>query len=477
MFMNIIGINQSGHVSSAILIRDGKPVCGGAEERFNREKNSRKFPINAIKFILKDQNLKISDIDYFATGWNPAINIAKFDNAFSTERARYRGEYLYSVPNFLLQLYGNKESKYTFQKISLFGKDCDIYFINHHDAHAAGSFFCSSFKKAAILTADGFGERQCTTFRVGQGNEIKMLRYDEFPQSVGMLYSTFTDFLGFEVSSDEWKVMALGAYSNENNPYYEKMRRLVNLKKDGEFEIDLTYFDYYNFYKGSYFTQKMVDLIGKPRKKDEELEQRHYDIAAALQQITEEILTHFLSWLHEKTMTENLCVSGGVFMNSLFNGRIIKKSNFKRVYISSMPDDSGISLGAAMYLHHCILNNKNEYFMKEHNYFGPEFLNEEIKNILEKYKIKYEVLKEPGKTAAKLISEGKIIGWFQGRMEFGRRALGNRSILADPRDPKMKDKVNMTIKYREPFRPFAPSVLQEHVDEYFVTNANGKSAC
>lgn len=470
--MNIIGINQSGWISSALLIKDGKLVCGGAEERFNREKLSRKFPIKAIKFILKDQNLKIEDIDYFAVGWNPGINISKFNGAFSSEKARWRAEYLYSVPNNLLQLYDNKNSEYVFQKIKILGKECNVYFINHHDAHAAQTFFLSGFKKAAILTVDGFGERQCTTFRSAEGNKIRMLGSDEFPQSVGMLYSTFTSYLGFRPDSDEWKVMALGAYSKENNDYYEKVKGLVEFKNNGLIELDLNYFNYYNFDKEGYFTPKLVELLGKPRKKDDELEKRHYEIAAALQQVTEEILVHFLDWLYAKTKIKDLCVSGGTFMNSLFNGKIIKKSRFDKVYISSMPDDSGVSVGAGLYLYYCILGNENKYFEKEHNYFGPSFTNEQIKKVLDKYKIKYKELKDTEKVAAKLVSEGNIIGWFQGRMEFGQRALGNRSIIADPRDPKMKDKVNMTIKYREAFRPFAPSVLYEHVDEFFETNGD-----
>lgn len=464
--MRIIGISDDMFISSAALIEDGKVISAIPEERLTREKQTRKFPINALKYCLKEGKCKIEDIDYIAASWNPGIYFEKFHPLLSGRR-RFKGECLYSVPDYLFTLYDKKEVEYVQQNIKLLNSNCKIYFITHHRAHAGNGFLLSPFEESAILTADAQGEFESATFGYGKGNKIEVFQSILCPQSLGIYYAAFTEFFGFKSFSDEWKVMALSAFTGSNNKYYKILKEVVKLLPEGKYELDLTYFNGYIHEQPNLYTKKFVEVFGKSREKKEELTERHYEIAAAMQKRIEDALFHMMDWLWQKTKSKNIVCSGGCFMNSVFNGKIIGNSKFENVFISSCPDDSGNAKGAALYLYNHILGNKDRYRM-EHNYFGPEFSDDEIKLTMDKYNIKnYTHVRDIEKYTAGLIAQGKLVGWFQGRMEFGQRSLGNRSILVNPQKAEMKDRVNKAVKYRESFRPFAPSVMEEYAAEYF----------
>jgi len=470
--MRIIGLLSQFVISSAVLLRDGAIVAGAAEERFNREKMSRKFPHAAIDYCLKKDGIAIDDVDYIAVGWNPGVHIRSYNRRFS-ETFRWHAEFLYNIPNSILRHRIDKRIPWVEQIFKHIKGETKIIYVTHHLAHAANGFYLSPFREAAILTADGRGEDETAFFGTGKNNKITEIKTITNPQSLGNFYASGTQLLGYVPESDEWKVMALASYGSLNNEYYKKFKRILKLLPDGTFELDLTYFDYYLHDKSCYYSPKFTKLFGDARKADGPLLRRHYEIAAALQQITEETLSHMLRWLYKKTKQKNLVVSGGVFMNSVFNGKIRKLTPFKNIFISSCPDDSGISIGAAAYVHHDILGLPR---MKpqEHNYYGPEYSEAEIKEAIKKYKLTARRIENIEKHAATLLNDGKIIGWFQGKMEFGQRALGNRSILADPRREEMKDLVNRSVKYREGFRPFAPSVLEEKVSQYFECDSKDR---
>lgn len=464
--MKILGINSDIWITSACLLQDGNIIAACPEERLNRQKLSRDFPRKSVDFCLKEAGCTIRDVDYVVLGWNPGMHINVLNSRFSSF-SRWRGEQLVSVANQVLAMNPGSRVYNILQEFQLENSRLKIVYVDHHKAHA-GLFFVSPFERAAILTSDGRGEHDTVTFCVGESNTIKEIKRMIYPTSLGMLYGTVTQFLGYRRDSDEWKVMALYSFyvGKGENPYLPKMRDLVRILPEGEFELDLNYFGYYLYDFPTWYSSKFVDKFGPPRKKEEEITERHYQIAHALQVIFEEIMVHQLNWLYEKTKLPNLVVSGGAMMNSVFNGQITQKTPFERVFVSPCPDDSGTSIGAATYFYNHISGKTNRTEMV-HNYYGPCYSSDEIKNELDKYKLKYRYIEGIETFTAEKLSEGKIIGWFQGKMEFGQRALGNRSILADPRDPRMKDKVNASIKYREAFRPFAPAILQEYVEEYF----------
>ena len=463
--MRILGIGPEVWISSAALIQDGVVVAGAAEERFDRQKTSRKFPRQAIRHCLQTAQCAFEDVDYLAVAWNPAKHMRSYNYRFS-DATRWRAELLTSIPNNALQLCADKEVDHVQQDFVGADHTTKIVYVTHHLAHAASAFYLSPFQDAAVITVDGRGEDQTAFFGLGSKNKITNLQTIAFPHSLGLVYSAVTDFLGFKAHVDEWKVMALASYGTRDNAEYDKLKKILILKEDGSFEFDLSYFNYYLADQTVLYSPKFVGMFGGPRQEDEELTERHYAIAAALQQVTEEVLVHMLRWLYEQTKMENLVVGGGVFMNSVFNGKIRELTPFKNVFISSCPDDSGVSVGAAAYVYHDILGLPRMQTPTD-NYWGPEFSDATIKETLEKYKLTAVRMPDVESYAARLLQEGRIIGWFQGKMEFGQRALGNRSILASPTIAEMKDLVNRIIKYRESFRPFAPSVLEESVAEYF----------
>ncbi len=461
----IIGLSIGYNTSSALLL-NGDIAFAVEEERLIREKRTRKFPIRGVQEALKRSGLGLGDVDAFAVAWNPAINLEPFNLAQSL-RTRYMGEFLYSVPNYLMTLKDDNAALLTQQVVEFMDQEnLNIYYVTHHLSHAA-TFFFSPFEKAAIMSIDGFGEKDCVLFAEGKGNQLRTLWTQEFPHSLGSFYSAMTEFMGFKPDNDEWKLMGASSYGDRNR-YYDKLRQTIHLKESGGFELDLSYFNHYQFHRPLLYSPKMADLLDlQPNERNKSLTQDYYDLSAAAQRLTEEVYFHLLRHLHELTGLDDVVLAGGVVYNSVANGKILQETPFKNAFIPPVPDDSGGALGAAFYMRHQVWKQPRDYVMTS-NYFGPGYSDDEIEAQLKTLKLSYVGLDDPAQSAAELVAAGKIVGWFQGRLEFGDRALGNRSILADPRDAGMKDKVNNTVKYREPFRPFAPSALADKIDEYFI---------
>lgn len=473
--MKILGISCYYHDSSAALLIDGKVVSAVAEERFTRKKHDSSFPINALNFCLSENNLTIEDIDYVAFYEKPVLKFERFLKFITAGFPKTFWQFISFAPSWLKEkilILQTIRKKLKYKK--------QVFFIEHHVSHAA-SFLVSPFDEASILVVDGVGEFATTSYGYGRGNKIDIRKEINFPHSIGLLYSAITAYLGFSVNNSEYKVMGLAAYGEKDknkNEYYEKLKKTINMKDDGSFELNMSYFDYQ--YGRRMCSRKMFDLLeGKPRKKDEEVKTRHKDIASALQMITEEVLVKMLNNLHKEFPFDNLVFAGGVALNSVFNGKILKNTKFKNVWISPDPGDGGTSIGCAEYLYYHILNEPRLNYLRS-AYLGPEFSNQQIKKILESKKVKYKEFNsqdEIVKETAKLIFENKIVGWFQGKMEFGPRALGNRSILANPLNKDMQNILNLKVKHREEFRPFAPVVLKEDMDKYFECDKNFQIPC
>jgi len=464
--MYVLGLSCFYHDSSAALLKDGKIVAAAQEERFTRKKHDTSFPINAIEYCLKSQKIDIDDIDYVGFYEKPLL---KFERVLY----QYLETFPWSYRNFLsllpswfnekLRIMKSIRKKLKYKK--------DVLFVEHHLAHAAGSFLVSPFEKAAILTVDGVGEWTTTAYGIGNKNNIELLKEIKFPSSLGLLYSTITAYLGFSVNNSEYKVMGLSPYGNMNkktNPYYKKLMETIDVKEDGSYRMDMKYFIYH--FKNRMTSKKLCTLLGGPiRKGESKITEKHKDIAAALQLITEEVMTKMLSNLYKKTKCRNVVLAGGVALNSVYNGKILKNTPFKNIWAQPDPGDGGTSIGVACYIYNSVLNNPRNYQLKDAS-LGPEFSVEEIREFLDTNKIKYSKFKNENELiekTSKLILENKVIGWFQGRMEWGPRALGNRSILSNATNPKMQEILNLKVKHREKFRPFAPVVCEDDALKYF----------
>ena len=464
----VLGINASGFISSACLIKDGKIVAAAPEERFSRIKKDQSFPHNAIKYCLKEENIKLEDIDVISSGWNPSHYMDRTSRGI-WQTFRDKGLFVHYIVNEI----GSSEYSPSIQNIEQDiefknGKKIRFEYVDHHVAHASYSFCFSGLKSSLVLVLDGFGEIDAGGLFKFNEKSYETLARAKFPHSVGMVYSTFTQFLGFRPNYDEWKVMALAA-SGKSEKYKDKIKNIFKIGEKASnslVEVDLSYFDYLNFFTPNFYSQKFCDVFGEPRKPDETLTQEHFDLTCALQEVVEEKVLELINTISKKYPEEdNLCLAGGFFMNSALNGKISSQTKFKNPNIGPCPDDTGISVGAAYDSARKISNvNHEKYF---HNYFGSKFSNDEIKHDLEISKIQYDVLGNYFEDAAKNLVEGKIVGWFKGRSELGQRALGNRSILASPILPTMKDTINKFVKFREEFRPFAPSILEEYREEFF----------
>lgn len=458
--MYILGISCFYHDSAACLLKNGKIVAAAEEERFSRNKHDESFPNNAINYCLEEGNIKVNDLEYVAFYEKPFLKFKRIiESHVSTFPKSYKS-FLKSFPIWLKKkLYLKKIIR---DKLDYKGR---IVFPEHHISHAASSFLVSPFKKAAILTIDATGEETTTTKGVGIKNEIRLTHEIKFPHSIGLLYSTFTAHLGFKVNGGEGKVMGMAPYG-EPVYYDEIMNKLIDVREDGSFKLNMDYFSYH--YTDRMYKDKFLDLFGEPREKDrDDFDERHANLAASIQKVTEEILMKIVNELYEETKMKNLCLSGGVVLNCAANGKIERNSSFKNIFIQGAAGDDGGALGVAFYTYNTLLGNKRKFVM-DNLYWGPSYSNEEIESFLEKNGIlhtKYnrERLLE---VVAEEISNKKIVGWFQGRMEFGPRALGNRSILADPRKKEICDIVNKNIKFRESFRPFAPTILKERGNDY-----------
>ncbi len=457
--MYILGISAFYHDSAAALIKDGQVIFAVEEERFTRIKHDNVFPLQAIKACLSYKNLSINDIAYIAYYEKPLLKFERILQTFVETYPFSLKLFLKSIPEWIGEKI--KVQHILRKKVGYKGK---VFFIPHHLSHAAAAFYSSPFKESAIITIDAIGEYQTTALWQAKNNDIMLLKSMSFPHSLGLLYSTFTAFLGFRVNEDEYKVMGLSAYGKAT--YKDKMHRIINMKNDGSFHLDMKYFSFRESFQ--MWSKKFEKLFGRPRKPDDIISQRDKNLAASIQQAIEEVYFKILNYLYGLTKSQNLCMGGGVALNALVNGKIYKKTLFKHVYVFGAAGDSGGAIGAGLFTYHSILGYTKRIQINN-LYFGSSYGNDEIEAIFRNYNIRYQRIDNEDELLDKvvsLLSHGNILGWFQGRMEFGPRALGARSIIAKPNPRFMKDKVNK-IKIRELFRPFAGSILQENVHEYF----------
>jgi len=485
--MYILGISCYYHDAAAALIKDGKLVAAAEEERFTRVKHDFDFPDNAIKFCLDLAGLTSQDLDYVVFYEKP---FHKFERILMTTLQNFPRSWNVFRESMITWL-GDKLWVKSHLKDRVNIEEKRILFGEHHLSHAASAFYPSPFEEAAILTVDGVGEWTTATFGEGKGTEIKLNKEIKFPHSLGLLYSAFTAFLGFKVNNGEYKVMGMAPYGEPK--YADKIyKNLIEVSSDGSFWMNMDYFSYHYSDERAYST-KFEDLFGKPRDPEMNfftshtrypsyfgekpsdyqelcLANEHYaDIAASIQLVTEEVLLKLVRSLHKKTGKKNLCIAGGVGLNSRANGRILRETPFEQIFIQPAAGDGGGALGAAMHVYHGLLG-KPRTFVLEHAYWGKEYSGEEIKEFLEANNVSHEYYTDSERLFDRAVDDlvdGKVVGWFQDRFEWGPRALGNRSILADPRSEEMKDLVNVKIKFREPFRPFAPVILEENVEDFF----------
>ena len=470
---NIIGISCYYHDSAAALIQNGIVLNAIQEERLTRIKHDNSFPINSIKEILRINELNLSDIDHIVFYEKPFVKFERLMDTYVSFAPRGIKSYLKSMPLWISEKLFQKKNMInqlnSIEKIKKIEKK--IKFSEHHLSHAASTFYPSPFKDALILTIDGVGEKVTTSVAIGKGPNIKIIKEIHFPHSLGLLYSSFTHFLGFKVNDGEYKVMGLAPYGK---PLYKDLiyNELIDLKEDGSFRLRMDYFEFATDLK--MIGKKFEDLFGsKIRKANEKINQFHMDVASSIQDVLEQIILKLIINLKKDFPNiDNLCLAGGVALNCVANGKIIESKIFKDIWIQPASGDAGGSIGAGLaYWYKNYSNNENN--VKKINYFDPrlgtEYSNEKIEQVFKKFHANYKYLEDSEliKETANLLSEKKVIGWFQDKMEFGPRALGSRSIIADPRDQFMQKKINMKIKYREGFRPFAPMVLEDYVKNFF----------
>jgi len=465
--MNILGISAYYHDSAACLVRDGKLVAAGQEERWSRKKHDFRFPTQAARFCLKEAGLKTRDLDLVAFYDKPFLKFERLLESYLAFAPAGLQSFMMAMPLWLRQKLWLPEVI----KKSL-GYEGRVVFCEHHESHAASAFFPSPFKEAAFLTLDGVGEWTTTSYGLGRDNRINILAELHFPHSLGLLYSAFTYFTGFRVNSGEYKVMGLAPYGQ---PRYVDLilDKLMDLKEDGSFKLNMRYF---NYCQGLTMTnRRFADLFGgPPRKPESKLTQREMDLAASVQKVTELVIMRTAAHVHRQTGQKNLALAGGVALNCVANGLLLKKGPFERIWIQPAAGDAGGALGAALFAWHQYLDRPREVDpdlldAQAGSYLGPRYTGAQIQRYLEAHNLPYTRLapeEVPGRVAD-LLAQENVVGWFQGRMEFGPRALGARSIIGDARSPKMQSTMNLKIKYRESFRPFAPSVLAEAAGQYF----------
>ena len=468
---NILGVSCFYHDSAACLIQDGRIVAAVQEERFTRKKHDFEFPTNAINFCLKEGKITRKDLGFVAFYEKPFLKFERILETYLAYAPFGFRSFIRAIPLWI---------KHRLWIPDLIRKELDfegkIIFPEHHESHAASAFFPSPFESAAVLTADGVGEWTTTSFGSGRGNQLSLDWEIRFPHSLGLLYSAFTYYTGFRVNSAEYKVMGLAPYGE---PKYVDvvLKELIDLKEDGSFKLNMKYF---NYCAGLTMTNRRFHKLfgGAPRKPETKLTQRDMDLAKSVQVVTEKVMLTIVKHVYRVTRQENLCLSGGVALNCVANGRILRESPFKRVWIQPAAGDAGGALGAALVVWHRYLDQprkteKND--LQSGSFLGPIYSDSEIDEILKKYDAVSERCsnqKELVEKVAYLIDKGNVIGWFQGRMEFGPRALGARSIIGDARNEEMQSRMNLKIKFRESFRPFAPTVLEEQASEWFEFNGS-----
>jgi carbamoyltransferase len=484
--MNILGVSCYYHDAAAALLQNGQLIAAAEEERFSRVKHDFGFPVQAIKFCLESGQIRSEDLDYVVFFEKP---FRKLDRILASVLQTYPQSWAVFRESMISWIIDKMWVASTLQ--SELGIDrSKVLFSEHHLSHAASAFLCSPFDEAAILTVDGVGDWVTATCGVGKGNDIRRTKHIEFPHSLGLLYSAFTAFLGFEVNEGEYKVMGMAPYGKPR--YADKVWKVVRQDSDGSFSLDMDYFTFHHSTNRMY-SRKMVELFGDPRPREMafftqatgfpkyfgeppanyaelcKVNEHYADIAASIQHVTEELLVGMAQNLQKETGQKKLCIAGGVGLNSVANSRILRESGFDDIYIQPAAGDSGAAVGAALWAYNSLLGNPRTFCMK-HAYWGKSYSDAEISSFLTESNIPHRRFENDSDLLDQTVSRltnGKVIGWYQGRFEWGPRALGNRSILADPRNPGMKDIVNSKIKFREPYRPFAPSVLAEKAEDYF----------
>jgi len=491
--MYILGISCYYHDAAACLLKDGEVIVAAEEERFTRIKHDFSFPINSIRFCLDYAKIRGEELDYVVFNEKPFLKFERIIKTILSTYPRSVGVFQEAMINWM----GDKLwiKSLIEEKVGI--SSDKILFCQHHLSHAASAFFCSPFSEAAILSIDGVGE--WTTTALGKGvadwngkgrNEIQLFEEIRFPHSLGLLYSVFTAFLGFKVNEGEYKVMGMGAFGKPK--YVDKIYELIRVNQDGSFRLNMKYFSYH-FHTRRSFNKRFEGLFGRPRDSqsrfvtsktslydysnpptEEEIKANQYyaDVAVSIQKVTEDILIRIANYLYHKTELKKLCLAGGVALNCVANSRLLKETPFDEIFIQPSAGDGGGAMGAALYVYHCLLDKPRKFILK-HAYWGKEYPEGQIMSFLKKNNLRYQYIGDEDKLLDLVVNaliSGKVVGWFQGRFEWGPRALGNRSILADPRQQKMKDIVNIKIKFREPFRPFAPSVLFDKAKELFELN-------
>ncbi len=475
---SILGISAFYHDSAASMIIDGEIISAAQEERFSRKKHDSSFPTNAINFVLNFSGLKLSDIDFIVFYEKPFLKFERLLETYVAFAPRGIKSFYKSMPIWLRdKLFQKKIIFNNLREIdNNFKNENKILFSEHHLSHAASAFYPSPFKEAIILTADGVGEWATTTVAIGKGKDLSIKKEIHFPHSLGLLYSAFTYYTGFKVNSGEYKLMGLAPYGDPI--YTEKiLNNLIDVKEDGSFKLNQNYFDYATGL--TMINNKFNNLFGKKSRnpKTDKITKFHMDIAASIQKVTEEIILKLAKSLKDEFKIENLCLAGGVALNCVANGKLLKSNLFKNIWVQPASGDAGGSLGAALAVWHLELNNSREVNINDSmkgSYLGPSYSQDTIEKELIKIGAKFEKFsdKEIIEKTSDFLINGKAIGWFQGRMEFGPRALGCRSILGDPRSDKMQKNLNLKVKYRESFRPFAPSVLREDLNTWFDMNVD-----
>lgn len=484
--MYILGVSCFYHDAAAALLKDGEVIAAAQEERFSRKKHDSGFPHMAIEFCLKEAGITGQDLDYVVFYEKPLV---KFVRILQTALATFPqswANWREAIPTWIIQKLWIKN--YLFRETGV--SPDKVLFCDHHLAHAASAFFASPFTEAAVLTVDGVGEWTTTTLGTAKGsfdgsvpNEINLFAEQRFPHSIGLLYSAFTAWLGFKVNNGEYKVMGMAPYGTPK--YVDKVYQTIHVNDDGSFKLNMDYFAFHRSHKSS-ISKKFIELFGEPRVAESEFftaetdpdkaglpetekNQYYADVAASIQLVTEDLLLKILHHLHTQTGMKNVVMAGGVALNSKANYRLLFETPFEEIFIQPAAGDDGGALGAALWAYHMVLEKPRKYVMT-HPYYGSGYSDNEIQAFLQAKGVNYESFEDDNQlieTVAEAITQGKVVGWFQGRFEWGPRALGNRSILADPTRNEMKEVVNAKIKFREPFRPFAPVVMAEHAEEYF----------
>jgi carbamoyltransferase len=463
----IFGLSAFYHDSAACLVHDGEIIAAAQEERFTRKKHDESFPKNAVEFCLDFAGIKSTDLDHVAFYDKPLLTFERLLETYIDYAPRGFRSFIKAMPVWLTDKLWTRES--IARQTGFEGK---VLFTEHHESHAASAFYPSPFESAAILTMDGVGEWATSSLGVGRGKDIDLIKELRFPHSIGLLYSAFTYFTGFKVNSGEYKLMGLAPYGEP--VYVDKiLDRLVDVRDDGSLRLDMSYFD---FASGLRMTnRKFADLFGGPaRTSESEITQREMDLARSVQEVTEMVMLRMANHAYQETGEKNLCLAGGVALNCVGNGRILRETPFENIWIQPAAGDAGGAVGAALSVWHQYLGNEREARTGDSDdmqgaYLGSAFDSVEIRKLLQGVGAAFEELKltDMIDVVAREMADGKVVGWFQGRMEFGPRALGNRSILGDPHSPAMQRQMNLKIKYRESFRPFAPAVMRERASEYF----------